>query len=88
MPRAGRDAAIAQRAAVAAGLGEARAARAGGLGADRRDLAGRAGHRAGVEIDVKVALGQPALGLAGASGTGASTSTSRSASSARTGPVP
>ena len=44
-----------------AGLGEARATLAGGLGGDLRELPGRAGHRPGVQIEVKVALGQAAL---------------------------
>jgi hypothetical protein len=81
------DTACSQRAAIAGGLGEARAPPAGGLDPDRRDLAGRASHRPGIEVDIELALGDPAA-LTGASGTGASTSTSRTASSARTGPVP
>jgi hypothetical protein len=73
---------------VAAHRGRGRGSRNPDLGnADRDDMSARASHRAGVEIDLEVALAQYAL-LDLASGTGASTSTSRSASSAGTGPLP
>jgi hypothetical protein len=81
------NAADAQRAAVANGLGEARPPAAGGLGADLGDVA-----LGQVTMPWSSSIRKSRLSsmspLAGASGTGARTITERSSSSSRTGPVP